>query len=659
MQTTERKTIQDCIDILSDASTQLAAFKEAESLRSELQKTEERLKKRQKLVAVFGAFSAGKSSLINALVEDNVLTVSPNPTTATVSHIVSEKNLATVEITAKTKEQMWDDVFQAALALRHQPASLEEAMTWASRLEVASVPAPARRSASFLKAASSGYAQMKEKLGTTWSASHDDIQKFTADERYACYLQRVDVPHSADVLTSGISLVDTPGVDSIHRRHTDVAFDYMRKADAIIFVLYYTHAFSRADKDFLLQLAGVQDVFGLNKLFVVINAVDLAKSEEERENVRLRVETELKGLGIRQPKVYEVSSQVAFAASQLDKCEDETPYVGLIRQRLRLTPEEAIPDVPSLREQSGVALLTKELAAYVESQAEELAVHSSTRLLQTVRDRIQVEAEHKQMLLTNSEQERALHMERVLKQKQSFQDRFVDIGAGQSDVERSLWAEWEELAFHAGERIRLRYNALFREAFHPGRFRGTQNPRLSLQEGAEDLAGMLNRQVEVESRTFGLRIATQSGKALDVYKNHVASDLSAVGVSQTFTPSDITDEGAREDSTIRSNLGGRIFASGFRHFSSAKQFFESGGQDAMMKELELIALDAARGELAQITSRMMNEQRIHLRNELTAILEQGIHQLETEQSALHETVTEDVAQAWAKLASWFTEAVGQ
>ena len=39
-------------------------------------------------IALFGAFSAGKSSLANALIGERVLPVSPNPTTAAINRIV-------------------------------------------------------------------------------------------------------------------------------------------------------------------------------------------------------------------------------------------------------------------------------------------------------------------------------------------------------------------------------------------------------------------------------------------------------------------------------------------------------------------------------------------------------------------------------------------
>ena len=43
----------------------------------------------------------------------------------------------------------------------------------------------------------------------------------------------------------GIVLVDTPGADSVNARHTGVAFNYIKNADAILFVTYYNHASRR------------------------------------------------------------------------------------------------------------------------------------------------------------------------------------------------------------------------------------------------------------------------------------------------------------------------------------------------------------------------------------------------------------------------------
>ncbi|WP_153944900.1 dynamin family protein, partial [Acinetobacter baumannii] len=45
----------------------------------EMQKRARRMEERKYTIALFGAFSAGKSSFANALLGDNVLPVSPHP----------------------------------------------------------------------------------------------------------------------------------------------------------------------------------------------------------------------------------------------------------------------------------------------------------------------------------------------------------------------------------------------------------------------------------------------------------------------------------------------------------------------------------------------------------------------------------------------------
>ncbi|MDT2275627.1 dynamin family protein [Paenibacillus larvae] len=81
-------------------------------------------------------------------------------------------------------------------------------------------------------------------------------------------------------MEDGVRIVDTPGADSINARHTGVAFNYIKNADAVWFVTYYNHAFSQADREFLLQLGRVKDSFELDKMFFVVNATDLASSKK-------------------------------------------------------------------------------------------------------------------------------------------------------------------------------------------------------------------------------------------------------------------------------------------------------------------------------------------------------------------------------------------
>src|SRR5690625_3226175 len=130
-----------------------------------------------------------------------------------------------------------------------------------------------------------GHNDIKNYIGEKMSITLDEFTDFVTDETKACYIESIDLYYDCPLTRQGITLVDTPGADSVNARHTNVAFDYIKYADAILYVTYYNHALSRADKDFLLQLGRVKDSFQLDKMFFIINAADLAESDEDLQLV--------------------------------------------------------------------------------------------------------------------------------------------------------------------------------------------------------------------------------------------------------------------------------------------------------------------------------------------------------------------------------------
>ena len=109
----------------------------------------------------------------------------------------------------------------------------------------------------------------------------DGFTGFVANEEQSCLVEWIEVYYDCELTRKGVTLVDTPGADSINARHTGVAFEYIKNSDAILFVTYYNHAFSKADREFLIQLGRVKDSFALDKMFFIVNAIDLAQDEEE------------------------------------------------------------------------------------------------------------------------------------------------------------------------------------------------------------------------------------------------------------------------------------------------------------------------------------------------------------------------------------------
>jgi predicted GTPase len=57
----------------------------------EMNRFARRLEDKKFTIALFGAFSAGKSSFANALLGESILPVSPNPTTAAINRILAQE----------------------------------------------------------------------------------------------------------------------------------------------------------------------------------------------------------------------------------------------------------------------------------------------------------------------------------------------------------------------------------------------------------------------------------------------------------------------------------------------------------------------------------------------------------------------------------------
>src|SRR5690625_3620939 len=157
-----------------------------------------------------------------------------------------------------------------------------------------------------------GYDARKGELGKELEITLEEFSSFIVDEEKACYIEIVDLYYDCALTRKGITVVDTPGADSVNARHTNVSFDYIKYADAILYVTYYNHAISSADKDFLTQLGRVKEAFELDKMFFIVNASDLAENKTDLKMVLDYVKSQLLELGIRFPKVYPVSSKLSL-----------------------------------------------------------------------------------------------------------------------------------------------------------------------------------------------------------------------------------------------------------------------------------------------------------------------------------------------------------
>ncbi|MFD2637285.1 dynamin family protein [Piscibacillus salipiscarius] len=271
------------------------------------------LENTQMTIALFGAFSAGKSSFANAWLGEAVLPASPNPTTAAINKIapVSEKHEhGDVLVQYKTDDQLLNQLYKIIEPYTSETFNaLSDLVKYLSKNIKTLLKHLHQTEASFIQAFLEGYQQKRTELGKERAITISEFPKYVTIESISCFIEEMTIFYDCDLTRKGITLVDTPGADSIHSRHTNTSLHYVKHSDAIIYVNYYNHAFSRADREFLIQLGRVKDTFALDKMFFILNAADLAKDQQELKLVENYLVDQLQQYGINQPSVYSLSSK--------------------------------------------------------------------------------------------------------------------------------------------------------------------------------------------------------------------------------------------------------------------------------------------------------------------------------------------------------------
>lgn len=413
-----------------------------------LQKRKIRLEHKTYRISLFGSFSTGKSSIANALLGEKILPTAANPTTATVQYIKYPTEAyphKTVVITYKTEADIvsdMNDILRSAstslTSLEDWPRMVQEREEW--KKEKQKKKKDKKEDEQRYHPLDLLYEEELARLhdyydsyqtyapsNTAQTMSLHTYQTLAMNEAQAMLMKDATIYFACDFTKQGYELTDTPGVGSIYRRHSEVAFHEMKQADAILFISYYNHSFSKDDREFLMQLGRIQDFFSYDKMFFLVNAADLAKSNEEVSEVLQYVKKELTYFGIQSPRVLPVSSKMALEERELSK----SGFKGFL-QSFR-----------NFHEQSLEKIVMEELQSEVK------------RIFQSLKERqraFQLEEEERKTEIKQS----VLAVEQFIKKMKQYQK--------EEDVDR-IRTELEELLFYVKQRVFYRYFDEFKELF--------------------------------------------------------------------------------------------------------------------------------------------------------------------------------------------------
>lgn len=532
-------------------ATILAPVDGFSSMANYLKEKANRLGNQSFTVALFGAFSAGKSSFSNALIGEKILPVSPNPTTATINRIrpiEQGKAHDTADVMLKTEARMTEDILRSFEALGIAVSSLEEAREKvAAAMEVALVDERLQIHKAFIAAFGRGYEAYRKQLGQTIHVPREEFVRFVAEEERSCFVESIDFYYDCELTRKGITLVDTPGADSINARHTDVAFDYIRNADAILFVTYYNHAFARADQEFLIQLGRVKDAFEMDKMFFLVNAIDLAKDAEEAESVKDYVAGELQKFGIRRPRVHGLSSIEALDAK---------------------VNGQSYPLMEAFE---------KEFHHFLAHDLKGLAVQGLVEEMEKTIERLAllIDRTEKNLLRKSDRLAELALLETKIKER--FEKDVSDVFI------QNAKNELNELIHYVLQRVFLRFNDFFREAYNPAVFVGQPKDR-ALAVALAELAKIVGFDLTQELKVTNLRMSQFMERQLVDRGRNEAKLLKELDETISPFPYEalkgkmLAFEAPFEDPLI--------YAKGNRFYKNERSFFEKGDSEKTKTYLE-------------------------------------------------------------------------
>ena len=202
---------------LEIARTAQELYKPFEICQKEYQKAKEfenKILNQDINISVIGQFKRGKSTLVNAILGEEIMPVGIVPVTAVVTEIKYGEKSADVHFqNGIVKSVEFDDL--------HEYINEQE--------------------------------NSNNKLGVS------SVTMFTP----------------SDFLKNGITLVDTPGVGSIHRKNTDAANAFVKESDAVIFMLSVDSPINQIEIGFLKNAREYA-----SKFYFVVNKIDVISKED-------------------------------------------------------------------------------------------------------------------------------------------------------------------------------------------------------------------------------------------------------------------------------------------------------------------------------------------------------------------------------------------
>ena len=292
-------------------------------------------------------------------------------------------------------------------------------------------------------------------------------------------------------------------------------------------------------------------------MFFIINAIDLADNEEEKETVMVYVQEQLVKYGVRNPHLYALSSLHALKEKQA---------------------KTAAP--------SGMPVFEEAFYHFIANDLANLAVSASENELRRVGQRVSALIASAREDVSVKEQKRA--------KLESEQGEIAAVLAQQTlqTLRSSLLQEMEELLYYAKQRVFLRFNDFFKEAFNPAVLRDDgRDLKKALRHSLGELLEQVGFDLAQELRATTVRLERFAQKQAAEYQQGLAERLGEINADVSFAEFELENREHLEFSAAFQDALLEKFNKALACFKNPKAFFEQGESKAMGEALyELLSV---------------------------------------------------------------------
>jgi len=360
---------QETIDLLESSKDFLSKINNTENCLQQITQQQELVKKLELRMTVVAPMKAGKSTIINAIVGQELVpshsfAMTTLPTEIVINNQLTEPKLQipnqTVEILTGLTKQITQKIEQQGIDWAYKQT--EEYLHLKDLVTKLAQGMP-------INSQVIGYSEIQnylEKVNHIIRLATKLIPKYDWN---ISHLPRIETPCQSfsSLQQSKLIIVDTPGPNEAGDNHklAETVITQIQNSSVVLFILDYTNLHTKAEEDVKKEVQKIIELRGKDNLFVLVNKIDARKDEKSlnSEQVKSFVRSEF---GIE--NIFEISAINAFNANSFLQCSINTQEFGkkIYKNRWErmqniLTENDLQQDAEQMWEESGFSSFLKDV----------------------------------------------------------------------------------------------------------------------------------------------------------------------------------------------------------------------------------------------------------------------------------------------------------